>query len=323
MRGRSVLVTGGSRGLGLLLARQCKARGCAVTVAARDGDELDRAVGLLGRGTPGAVTGRVCDVRDAEAVRTLVAGTAREQGGLDVVLANAGVIQVGPAEAAGPDAFRDAMETMFFGALHTSLAALPYLRDGEGRGRLALIGSVGGLIPVPHLVPYSCAKSAVAALAEGLRTEHAALGVSVTEVHPGLMRTGSHLRAEFAGDARREYGWFATLAGLPLLSMDAERAAERIVAAVERRRPRLVLTPAARLGARAHGLAPVLVSRADAGVARLLPDAPANGADGHRRRTGAEIDAGRGRWQRALSALNERAAGRFNETAGQGARSTR
>lgn len=323
VRGLSVLVTGGSRGLGLLLARRCRQRGCAVTVAARDRAELDRALELLDSGAPGAVTGRVCDVRDEQAVQALVADTAREQGGLDVVLANAGVIQVGPAESMGTAAFRDAMETMFFGGLHTSLASLPYLRESPAGGRLGLVGSVGGLLPVPHLVPYSCAKSAIASLAEGLRTERAGHGVDVTEIHPGLMRTGSHLQAEFGGDARREYSWFATLAGLPGLSMDAERAAERIVTALERRRRRVVLTPVARVGATAHGVAPVLVSRVNSGVARLLPDAPPAG-DADRapeeRRTGAEIarapGSGRARWQTALSALNERAARRFNETGG-------
>ncbi|MGW7516125.1 SDR family NAD(P)-dependent oxidoreductase [Streptomyces sp. NPDC054796] len=316
LRGSSVLVTGGSRGLGLLLARQCAERGCDVTIAARDEEELERAVALL-RERPGGgtVTGSVCDVRDRAAVRDLVAATAERQGGLDVVLANAGIIQVGPAEATGADGFRDAMDTMFFGALHASLEALPYLRESRVGGRLGLVGSVGGLLPVPHLLPYSCAKSAVGALAEGLRTEQAEHGVSVTAVRPGLMRTGSHLQAEFGGDADREYAWFATLAGLPLLSMNAERAAERIVSAVERRRTRLVLTPAAKLGGKAYGLAPVLVTRVNSVVARLLPDAaPGGGGTVKGALVARGEGAGRTRWQAALSALNDRASRRFNET---------
>lgn len=320
--GASVLVTGGSRGLGLLLARQCVERGCAVTIAARDEAELDRAVALLRRrarahGAPdSSVSSRVCDVRDRTAVRDLMARTAEERQGLDVVLANAGIIQVGPAEAAGTEAFRAAMETMFFGALHTAMEALPHLRRSPVGGRLGLIGSVGGLLPVPHLLPYSCAKAAIAALADGLRAEESEHGVGVTAIHPGLMRTGSHLQAEFAGDAGREYAWFSTLAGLPLLSMDARRAAERIVDAVDRGRPRLILTPAARLGATAYGLAPSLVTRANALVGRLMPAAGRETAGTVQGRRVAARDDGRARWQATVSALNDRAAEQLNETDG-------
>ncbi|NSC24741.1 SDR family NAD(P)-dependent oxidoreductase [Streptomyces albus subsp. chlorinus] len=303
MKDLSVLVTGGSRGLGLLLARQCVERRCDVTVAARDEEELDRAVGLLRRrARDTGVTGRVCDVTDRAAVRELVERTAEEQRGLDVVVANAGNIQVGPAEESGTEAFRSAMETMFFGALHTSMESLPHLRESPAGGRLGLIGSVGGLLPVPHLVPYSCAKSAVGALAEGLHAEEAAHGVTVTAVHPGLMRTGSHNQVELSGDEGSEFAWFATLAGLPGLSMDALRAAERIVRALERRRTRVVLTPAAQLGAKAYGVAPTLVTRTNEVVARLMPGAQRSG------RTG------RSRWQSAVSALNDRAARRLNQT---------
>lgn len=315
LQGLSVLVTGGSRGLGLLLARQFARRGCDVTVAARNEEELDRAVVLLSGQATGMVTGRVCDVRDRTAVHELTERTAETQGGLDVVMANAGVIQVGPAEATGVPGFRNSMETMFFGALHTSLEALPYLRSSPAGGRLGMIGSIGGLLSVPHLVPYSCAKSAVGALAEGLRAEEMQHGVSVTAIHPGLMRTGSHLQADFGGDAAREYSWFSTLAGLPLLTMNAERAAERIVSAVERRRGRLVLTPAAHVAATAHGLAPELVTRANSVVTRLLPDSPDGSHETVKgRRIAARHGAGRARWQKTLSRLNDRASERLNET---------
>ncbi|UNZ16583.1 SDR family NAD(P)-dependent oxidoreductase [Streptomyces sp. 891-h] len=298
----SVLVTGGSRGLGLLLARQCVERRCDVTIAARDEEELDRAVGLLRRRARDTeVTGRVCDVTDRAAVHELVENTAAAQRGLDVVIANAGNIQVGPAEESGTEAFRSAMETMFFGALHTAMESLPQLRESPAGGRLGLIGSVGGLLPVPHLVPYSCAKSAVAALAEGLRAEQAEHGVSVTAVHPGLMRTGSHRQVELSGDEGKEFAWFATLAGLPGLSMDALEAAERIIRALEHRRTRVVLTPAAQLGAKAYGVAPTLVTRTNELVARMMPGPEASGREG------------RSRWQSAVSALNDRAAKRLNQ----------
>ncbi|MGW7576067.1 SDR family NAD(P)-dependent oxidoreductase [Streptomyces sp. NPDC054765] len=312
IEGLTAVVTGGSRGLGLLLARQLLRRGCDVVLLARDDARLGRAVGRLAQWRGGTVRGVVCDVRDEAAVRERLAEIAEEHGGLDIVIANAGIIQVGPADALGPDGFQETMDAVFNGVLNTALAALPHLRRSPAGGRLALIGSVGGLLAVPHLVPYSCAKSAVAALAEGLHAEEGAHGVTVTAVHPGLMRTGSHLHALFGGDRRREYAWFSALAGAPVLSMNAERAADRIVSALQRRRPRLVLTPAARLGARAHGLAPVTTTRLVSAFARVLPrDGAGATVDGSTVAKGEQPPARRLR--RVLGVLNERAADRFNQ----------
>ncbi|WP_310715976.1 SDR family NAD(P)-dependent oxidoreductase [Streptomyces lydicus] len=315
IRGLTAVVTGGSRGLGLLMAGELMKRGCDVVLLARDEAELGRAVTKLGRLPCGSVRSVVCDVRDGAAVRARMDEIARDNSRLDIVLANAGIIQVGPADALGTEGFRDAMDSIFNGALHTALAALPHLRRSPVGGRLALVGSVGGLLAVPHLLPYSCAKSAVAALAEGLHTEEAAHGVTVTGIHPGLMRTGSHLHARFGGDRRREYAWFQALAGAPLLSMNAERAAERIVSAVQRRRRRIVLTPAAKLGARAHGVAPVATTRLVSVIGRVLPrDGGGETAEGFR--VEAEDQPPARRLRRVLGVLNERAAGRFNQRGG-------
>jgi NAD(P)-dependent dehydrogenase (short-subunit alcohol dehydrogenase family) len=233
---------------------------------------------------------------------------------VDVVVANAGIIQVAPAETVGADGFDDAMSTIFHGALHTCLEALPYLRKSRAGGRLALVGSVGGLLAVPHLLPYSCAKAAVGALAEGLHAEAARDGVSVTAVHPGLMRTGSHLHAVFGGDRRREFAWFSALAGTPLISMDARRAADRIVTAIQHRRVRLVLTPAARAADKAHGLAPALTTRLSHAVSSLLPTA--EGEPELRPGIDVEPAAPRTLGERLRSvgsALNDRAARAYNE----------
>ncbi|GAA2298935.1 SDR family oxidoreductase [Streptomyces kunmingensis] len=315
LHGLSAVVTGGSRGLGLLIADQLVRRGCTVTLAARDTAELERAAELLQQRHPGApVRTAVTDVRDKEDVAELLRRTAAACGGVDVVVANAGIIQVAPAEAVGAAGFESAMSTIFDGALHTGLEALPYLRESRAGGRLALIGSVGGLLAVPHLLPYSCAKAAVGALAEGLHVEAARDGVSVTAVHPGLMRTGSHLHAVFGGDRRREFAWFSALAGTPLVSMDAQRAADRIVTAVQRRRVRLVLTPAARAADKAHGLAPVLTARLSHVVNTLLPS-----PDGEPElRPGIDVEPDRprtfGERLRSLgSALNDRADRAYNE----------
>lgn len=315
LAGRTALVTGGSRGLGLLMADRLAARGCTVTLAARDADELAAArKKLLHRRPDVAVHTSVCDVREQEAVHAMFRAAHDTCGGPDIVIANAGVIQVAPLDAIGAKEFQDAMDTMYMGAVHTCLEAIPYLRQSERGGRLGVISSVGGLMGVPHLLPYAGAKAAAGVFAEGLHAELAASGVSVTAVYPGLMRTGSHLQAEFGGERSKEFGWFSTVAGAPLVSMNAQRAAERIVKAVVRGRTRLVLTPLARAADLAHGVAPAATTRLNGVVARLLPKAPPGRP---RLRRGAEIEppkgAVSGSFQTWGSALNERAADAYNE----------
>ncbi|MFJ9137835.1 SDR family NAD(P)-dependent oxidoreductase [Streptomyces sp. NPDC102256] len=322
MTGLSALVTGGSRGLGLLLAARLAQRGCQVTVAARDEDELRRGAEWVEEKTGRSVSTAVCDVRDRNAVESMVRQAEARRGRLDVVVANAGVIQVAPVESLDNEAFEDAMAGIFGGTVNTAMAALPHLRMSEAGGRLCLIDSVGGLLAVPHLLPYSCAKAAVGALGEGLRAETAGQGLSVTTVHPGLMRTGSHLQAEFGGRSSKEFAWFSALSGAPVISMDAERAAERIVQALEKRRTRVVLTPAARVASVAHGVAPVAVTRLSGLAARLLPRSPStdgtvsdSAEDGMAQ--GHAIDRPATSWtekaRRLSSGLNDRAARRYNQ----------
>ncbi|MEY2244504.1 SDR family NAD(P)-dependent oxidoreductase [Streptomyces sp. BF23-18] len=313
LAGLSALVTGGSRGLGLLLSARLAQRGCLVTMAARDEDELRRGAEWAEERTGKKFSTAVCDVRDLQAVESVVRQADARHGGLDIVVANAGVIQVAPVASLDSGAFEDAMDTIFGGAVNTAMAALSSLRASEAGGRLCLIGSVGGLPAVPHLLPYSCAKAAVGALGEGLRAETTGDDLSVTTVHPGLMRTGSHLQAEFGGRSSQEFAWFSALSGAPVVSMDADRAAERIVRALERRRTRLVLTPAARAAAVAHGMAPVTVTRLSGLGARLLPAPPA----AHGIEQGHGIDRTASTWREKVrrlgSVLNDRAARRYNQ----------
>ena len=204
----------------------------------------------------------------------LVTGSSRGLGLLDVLVNNAGIIQVGPLDALREEDFRQAMETMYFAPLRLTLAALPGLRASEA-GTAVTLSSVGGRIPAPRLLPYIAAEFAAAGFSQGLRAELAGTGVSVTTVLPGLVRTGSHTAARFHGRPGAEYGWFATAASMPVLSMDAERAARAIVRTAERGRPELVLTPAAKLGVRLQGVVPATTARLLGLVARTLPAAGA------------------------------------------------
>jgi hypothetical protein len=126
----------------------------------------------------------------------------------------------------------------------------------RGDGRIVNITSIGGKVALPHLLPYGCAKFAAVGFSEGMRAELAKDNIKVTTVVPGLMRTGSHANAAFKGDHRKEYSWFALCATLPFASMDAHRAAKRIVDAAARGTAEIILTPQAQLLALAHGVAP-------------------------------------------------------------------
>jgi NAD(P)-dependent dehydrogenase (short-subunit alcohol dehydrogenase family) len=266
------LVAGGSRGLGLLIARELGHQGYQPVLWARHAAELDRAVLVLADEDIQAAA-MVCDVRDHELVAQQVARIEDELGPIEVAVHVAGVIQVGPLTSLTHDHFEQAIDTMQWGPVNLAMAVVPGMR-ARGRGRFGTIASIGGLVSVPHLLPYSTAKFGAVGFTNGLRAELAGTGVTATTVAPGLMRTGSHLRAEFTGDAAAEYAWFAPGASMPLVSMDAERAAARIVRGILRGRSIVILTPLAKVGARIQGVAPATTAAAMGVVARLLPSGP-------------------------------------------------
>jgi NAD(P)-dependent dehydrogenase (short-subunit alcohol dehydrogenase family) len=267
--GRVVLVTGGSRGLGLIMAREFVAEGARVVLLARDEAELDRArEDLESRG--GDVLTLQCDVRDRDEVENAVDDIVERFGRIDVVINNAGVIQVGPFEHMTIDDFEEAMEVHFWGPLYLTLAALPHLRRVDG-ARIVNISSIGGKMAVPHLLPYVASKFALTGFSDGLRAELAKDGVSVTTVAPGLMRTGSQFNAFFKGRHRGEFAWFLLFGSLPVASKDAQAAARQIVEACRRGDAQLTITTQARAAVIVNALMPGVVAFAMSLANRLLP----------------------------------------------------
>jgi short-subunit dehydrogenase len=322
LRGEVAVVTGASRGLGLLLARELARQGCPVVICARDAAELERAAATL-RAEGADVTTVACDVTDETAPQQLIDTAIEHYGRLDIVISNAGVIQVGPVEDTQVAQYRRAIDIMALAPVRLALAALPLMR-GQGHGRIVTIASIGGKLSVPHLLPYSTAKFAAVGFSEGLRAELGRGPVTVTTVVPGLMRTGSHLRARFTGQAAKEFTWFALGASLPLISMDAERAAAQIVAAMRERRPEIILTPAGQVVSRVADVLPGLTSQVMNLTQRLLLPSPGPG-DGSEPGDGAAPDAdalGTPGYQlesalsgplRRLTRLGAAAASRFHE----------
>ena len=254
LRGKNVLITGGSRGLGLLLAREFARQGARVAICARHSDQLDRAREDL-RSHGADVWARTCDVSDPEQVRRFMTEVTAEFGSVDVLVNNAGTIQVGPVASMIAEDFDFALKSIFWGALNMIFAVLPQMRARRD-GCIVNVTSIGGKVSIPHLLPYSCAKFALQALSEGLRAELAREGITVTTVVPGLMRTGSHVNAQFKGRQQEESAWFGLSASLPLISMNAERAARIIVRATQRGDIEKTISLPASVLARAHALFP-------------------------------------------------------------------
>jgi NAD(P)-dependent dehydrogenase (short-subunit alcohol dehydrogenase family) len=269
-RDRVVVITGGSRGLGLLMARELAAEGARIAILARDPAELDLARRELAAVGGQRVLALPCDVGNEDEVRWAIELAAERFGQLDVLINNAGVIQAGPLEHMTIRDFEEAMRIHFWGPFFATLASLPYLRRQE-TGRIVNISSIGGRIAIPHLAPYSASKFALAGLSDGLRSELAREGIYVTTVFPGLLRTGSHVNARFKGKREEEFAWLALADATPLTSMAGRRAARRILEACRYGEPALTLTPQAKAIAIANTVAPNAVARLLELAARLLP----------------------------------------------------
>jgi short-subunit dehydrogenase len=226
---------------------------------------------------------------------------------VDVLVNNAGVIEVGPVDTITREDYDEAMRTHFWGPLNTIEAFVPAMRERR-QGRVVNISSVGGKISVPHLLPYCASKFALTGLSEGLRAELARDNVLVTTVCPGLMRTGSPRNAYFKGHHRAEYAWFSISDSLPILSTSVEHAARSIVTACRRGDPELVFPFLTQAAVKLHGLFPGASAEILSYVNRALPKA--NGA-GTRRVLGADSESALS--PSPLTALSNRAAETHNQ----------
>jgi short-subunit dehydrogenase len=264
--GAVAVITGGSRGLGYALASRFARKPVRLVLAARDRDELESAQASLMDEHPHLAahdfylfTG---DLMDPTECHRLVSDTLAHFGRIDVLVNNAGIIEVGPVENQALDAFERAFRIYYLAPLTITMAALPHMLrqtpapGWKRRAAIVNISSIGGKVAVPHLLPYCAGKFALVGFSEGLHAELRHKGIRVTTVCPGLMRTGGEEHANFSGQAEKEEKWFKLSAKTPGLSASVKYAANRIYSAVVTGRAELTITPQAWVAARLHGLCP-------------------------------------------------------------------
>lgn len=300
-RGRTAVVTGGSRGLGFELGRQLAMEGARVWLVARSAEPLARAADEL-RQTGAFVETIAADVRRPDGIDRIVDRLLAAGDHVDLLINNAGTMEVGPFAHLTEDDYRDSLDTHFWAPLRLIQRFLPHIPRGSGR--IVNISSIGGRIGVPHLSAYAAGKFALTGLSETLGAELAKSGIAVTTVTPGLMRTGSYVNVRLRGRHPEEFRWFAAMAALPITSMAAPRAARQILAAA--RAGRATVTPGwqARMAEVLSAVAPNTFAHLSAAADRLVLPPPAEAERGDRERLAADVDPGR--IKALLSARNRR-----------------
>jgi short-subunit dehydrogenase len=283
-RDKIALITGGSRGLGLEIARQICARGGKVALIARDPDELARAKTDLDHFATEILTIQ-CDLLETAQIQSAVQQTLQRFGKIDILINNAGIIEIGPVEHMQLKDFDRAMRLHFWAPFILYLLVAPQMRVNGGR--IVNISSIGGRIAVPHMATYSASKFALTGFSDAIRAELARDNILVTTVTPGLMRTGSHIHAKFKGDHSAEYKWFDWSRKIPFASISVERAARKILSASGRGKPNLVMPCSAYFIIAANALFPNLIARVMKIVNRSMP--PRVSKSGDEARSGAEV----------------------------------
>ncbi len=306
-RDKVVLITGGSRGLGLALAFHLGSRGCRLALNARSQDELNEACRRLAEKSIEAAP-FAADISHAAETKPLIEQVIQHFGRIDILINDAGLIQVAPLDSLTHEDFEDAMNLMFWAPVNLSLAVLPHMTERKS-GDIVNIASIGGRVAVPHLLPYSCAKFACVGFSTGLAAEVKSRGIHVLTVAPGLMRTGSYLNANFGGQANKEFTWFGLLGNLPGLSIAAETAANEIVEALDKKQYMQTISLPAKILAASEALLPDTTRSMMGLIAGALP--AGKGASG--KKAGKDLSAVSNSMFQAFTKLGQQAARKLNE----------
>jgi len=187
------IVTGGTKGIGRAIAESLVSAGAGVAITARNDDEIGRTVAELKKLGAGTAAGYVCDVRDYEQVKSVVAEVAKEFGGLDILINNAGVGIFAAVESMSVEDFRAVLETNVFGVFYCCHEAIPLMKQ-RGGGYIINISSLAGANPHPQMAAYNASKFGLNGFSEALMQEVRQDHIKVSYIMPGSVNT------HFGGD---------------------------------------------------------------------------------------------------------------------------
>jgi NAD(P)-dependent dehydrogenase (short-subunit alcohol dehydrogenase family) len=253
------IVTGGGSGIGEALCRELARRGARVLVADISAHDAQRVAAAI-TGNGGRAMASTVDVAREQDVQRLVEDTAAAYGHLDYLFNNAGIAIGGEARYLTLDHWRRVLDVDLYGVLHGVVAAYPVMVR-QGFGHIVNTSSSAAFFPVPANAPYGTAKRAVVGLSLSLRLEAAELGVKVSCVCPGFVRTNIYQNAVSVNPSLRTGVSLEQLHGAPAKMMQAARAAEVILDGVARNQALIVFPASIRWARRAYHLFPRLIDR--------------------------------------------------------------
>lgn len=205
LKGKTALVTGAARGIGLAIGRRFADHGARVVIADMDTDEAVKAAAAL----PLAGEGRRCDVTNESDVSALVSGVIEDFGRLDILVNNAGITRDAMLHHMSLSDFRSVVDVHLQGAWLCTRAALQHMRAREGGGAIVNISSISGKIGNLGQANYAAAKAGLVALTKTTAREGARFAVRANAIQPGLIRTA--MTATMQADM-----WDAKMEEIPL-----------------------------------------------------------------------------------------------------------
>lgn len=265
LEGRTVLITGSTGGLGAAVAKALRARGAKLALLDIDGTAARAQAEALG---PESVScGWAVDVRQLDSVERAVKAAASHFGGIDVVIANAGITSMAPLESHDPTLFERVIDINLNGVWRTFRAALPYIK--ESKGYLLGVSSMGAFVHSPLQGPYVASKAGVWALCDATRLEVRHYGIEVGSLHPTFFKTP--MMDEVQADPAGYTLWGGNKKGF-WKTIPLETVVDSVIAGIERRAKLIVPTKQNAVVARVPGLFRPIVERLGFG-GNTIPDA--------------------------------------------------
>jgi short-subunit dehydrogenase len=261
IRGKRVLITGASSGIGKALAFALAKKGAVLALSARRANRLEQVASDIYTAFSHLPKPLVlpCDVAIKENVLRLFETSIEQLGEIDILVNNAGIGVYGDAAKTSISDFRTILDVNFFGAVHCILEVLPHMKRRE-EGHIVNIASVAAKHGVPYLGAYGAGKAALAALSQSLRAELSGSGISVVVVYPGYTQTEFFVKEKHVGGGRRPTGPYE----------HPDKVANAILRGIENNKQEIVLSVKGKVLSAIQGILPGIVDKTMARIAHRL-----------------------------------------------------